>query len=194
MPKKIISSEELAQYKRDVDIANKRLKRIEKYAERQGFENIKEFAYKSAKLDIRHIYGVDQSKFSKKTKDLSYAEFKQRQSAVERFLSAKSSTFKGIESTYRKRADTLNKKYKWGLNWQDLALMFESSAYKKLSSKYGYETAFRTIGRIMKNRQKISEDTGRVRIRTKDQVFNKIAQDFIKSNKTDIKEFLSSLE
>lgn len=197
MPKKSIPKEKIEEYKRMVDIVNKRLKRIETdYSKRAGYEAIKEYAYYGAKQDIKKIWGPDALKFSKKipTGKNAYREFQKMFAAVEKFYGAQSSTLKGIKTVYENRAATLNKKYDWNLSWTDLAKMFESGMYEKLkASGYGSDTIFKTIAVIQKNEAKIMSERESIKVIGGNRMVHKIANDFIDKNRDDVKGYFNSL-
>lgn len=140
-------------FKRMVDIANRRLRRIEnEYAKKKGFENIKGFAYHKAMRDIKAAGG--NKRFSKKIPKTK-REFNKMWNAVDRFLQSPTSTLGGVRNVYEKRAKTLADKYGLDVGWENLGIVFESGLFARLNTGYGSKSALRKIGVMIENQEKI---------------------------------------
>jgi len=141
--------------------ADQRLVRLEKYAQRTGYENIKQYAYARAMRDIKAWSGEGAKRFNTKA-PLSTQGLMAKIKDIEYFLHAASSSLKptyrngqlespGIEATYQKRADTLNKKlapYGGNVTWENIGQLFESTLYRKLRKIYSSDTVVRTIAKL----------------------------------------------
>ena len=76
---------------------------------------------------------------------------------IENFLSMKTSTKSGILDVYKKRVDTINKRYGTSFTWQDLAEYFDTGLKDK-TDKYGSKTVLLAIGRIQKSKDQVLKD------------------------------------
>ena len=158
----------LKEYKTLAKRADQRLVRLEKYAAREGYENIKQYAYVRAMRDIRAWSGENATRFNTKA-PTSTQGLMAKIKDIEWFLHSASSSLKptyrngqmespGIIATYEKRAQSLNENYaKAGVNvtWENIGQLFESTLYRKLSKKYSSDTAVRIIGAMQKNEKDI---------------------------------------
>ena len=83
--------------------------------------------------------------------------------AINEFYKMPTSTIKGVQSVYEKRAKTMSEmaSTKGGgieITWQDFAKVFETGLYETLAGVFGNYSAFKIIGRIEKDRAKLLED------------------------------------
>ena len=170
----------LKEYRSLAKRADQRLVRLERYAQRTGYENIKQYAYARAMRDIRAWGG--KTRFNTKP-PIDTQQLMAKIHDIEWFLHSASSSLKptyrngqlesqGIETVYGKRADSLNKKYAGsGVNvtWENIGQLFESTLYRKLSRKYSSDTAVRIIGAMQKNEDDIVNDFNRAK---KDKALN----------------------
>ena len=199
MPKKTIPDDLAVKYKRLADVANRRLRRIEKeYSKDPAYKEMKQFAYSKAKLNIKKLFGPNVKGFSRRipTGKGSYRKFQQMYNAVQDFLHSKSSTLKELKQTYSKRANTMNNKYNWNMKWTDLAKMFESGMYKKFKAKgYSSDTTFRAIALIKNSDKQILDEKYRVKMigTDVDPVLLKVVDSFVRENGKDVKSFLKKI-
>ena len=162
------------EYRKLAKRADQRLVRLEGYAKQPKYEHILEFAYARAMRDIRSWSGENASRFNTKPpKKIQSLEAKI--SDIKTFLAAASSSIKpttdnvrrnkegqiiagGIELTFQKRADTLNRKYGTNVTWETVGRLFESALYKKLEkTALTSETRVRIIGNLQRNEKAIVE-------------------------------------
>ena len=98
-------------------------------------------------------------------------------------MNSTTSTKKGIDTVYMKRADTLNKKYGTKFTWQTLADFVESKTFEKLSKKYGSKTVMRIIATI----QKFGiDDIKSGNVKVDDEVLNDVIQEALRDNMIDV--------
>lgn len=135
------------EYKHMADIADRRLRRLEKLSQQKGFEAVEQYAYKKAMKDIRHWTGEGSTRF-KRGVPTSMQSLKAKMRDIQEFLSAATSTKGGIKKVYKKRADTINKKFGTNFTWQEMGDYMSSSAWEKHDSEYGSQTALMAIGEI----------------------------------------------
>ena len=123
--------------KKDVKIANQRIKRLEK----AGYTDNNAYRY----LTNHNLSGVKHSKtghitFSSATKNLKRNELLKRYNTVNKFLEAKTSTIKGIKSAYKKSYETLKSKPIKGLEkltFNQYISIMESEALESFKSNFG---------------------------------------------------------
>ena len=127
--------------------ADQRLVRIEKYSEQEHYKGMKTYAYARAQKDIQAWSGGAATRFNT-APPKNVQQLQAKINDIKEFLAMPTSTKSGVTSIYKKRADTINKKYGTKFKWQDLANFFESDLFKKLDSKYGSDTLIISIGVI----------------------------------------------
>lgn len=132
-------------YRQIAKAADARLLKLERLSKKKGYGNVLQFAYRVAQYDITAMFGEDVKRFNRKQPDDLRTIYKNIRNVLH-FLSLPSSTRSGIDATYSKRAETINKKYGTNVDWVTIANLFQSTLYKKLSSKYASKTALRAIG------------------------------------------------
>lgn len=144
-----------AYYKRLAKVADQRLVRLEKLAEKQGFESVTQYAYKAAARELTLNFGAnpDRPRFNTKLPTTSKGEiitelYNERLAVLKDFLTSPTSTKGGIVDVYQQRADTLNDRYGTQLSWQDMADFFESGQAERLFKEYGSKTVLKAIGTI----------------------------------------------
>lgn len=145
---------DLQYYRRLAKTADQRLVRLEALKHDEHFKGAEKWAYARAMRDIE-AYGGGK-RFNTKPPE-SRSLFNEKIADMLRFLKSPTSTKKGITEVYQKRADTLNEKYDMVIKWQDLANLSESGALDKMLGDFGSDTAFKSIGKITKNREQIQE-------------------------------------
>ena len=142
------------EYKKLAKRADQRLIRLEELADTKGYNNVLSWAYMKAMKDIKYWAGQDAQRFNTKApNNMNLLKAKIRD--IQNFLESATSTKKGITKTYKKRADTINKKYGTNFKWQDMANYFERKANIKTDKEYGSKTMLKAIGEIQDNERKI---------------------------------------
>ena len=149
-------------YRRLAKSADQRLVRLERYSDEEWFKTARQWAYSRAVKDIKKWLKPGQSypdKFRfntappKDTEDLLA-----KINDIKTFLSAPTSTKQGIKEVYKKRADTINKKFGTKFTWQQLAKYYSSGQAEIWDAKFGSKTALKTIAALQKNKKKIIAD------------------------------------
>ena len=149
-------------YRRLAKAADQRLVRLERYKDQEWFKTAQQWAYSRAVKDIKKWLKPGQSypdKFRfntappKDTEDLLA-----KINDIKTFISAPTSTKQGITEVYKKRADTVNKKFGTKFTWQQLAKYYSSGQAEIWDAKFGSKTALRTIAALQKNKKKIIAD------------------------------------
>ena len=146
-------------YRRLAKTADQRLVRLEKYEQQTYFKTATKWAYAKAVKDIKKWMPKDAKvteyrfniKPPTKTEDLLA-----KINDIKTFLESPTSTKKGITEVYKKRADTVNKKFGTNFTWQQLAKYYDSGMAEVWDAKFGSDTALRTIGQLQKHKEQIT--------------------------------------
>ena len=145
------------EYKSLAKKADQRLVRLEKLSRQKGFKNVTKWAYNRAMKDIQYWSGSEATRFNRDI-PRNINSLKARISDVKHFLNdTTTSTKRGIMQTFKKRADTINKKYGTDMKWDDVAAFYESKEWKDMDRRYGSETAMKGVGEIQKNEKAIKK-------------------------------------
>ncbi len=163
-------------YRRLAKTADQRMVRLEKASEQKFFHVATEWAYAKATRDILKWIPPGDNKSTKlrfNTKPPEGEDLIAKINDIKSFLSSPTSTKQGIINVYKKRADTVNKRYKTKFTWQQLAKYYDSGQAELWDAKFGSKTALRTIGVMQRNKKKIKDaitkaDKKDVRINAKD--------------------------
>ena len=156
-----------AEYSKLARSANNRMTRLEKLAKNPEYKAVLGYAYKNAAYDLKNLFG-GQSRFPQDIAKMSANETNIRQmkqyiTSVKNFLESPSSTKKGIDKTYRKRAHTINRSQGTHFTASDMRTFFDSSVWKKMNAKFGSKTAMKVIDNIQKNNEQISAEADKAR-------------------------------
>lgn len=145
---------ELQYYRRLAKVADQRLVRLEKLTREDPlFKGARKFAYAKA-VHTLEIFG-DTMRFNTKPPE-DRRLFKEKIMAMRYFLTAPTSTKKGIIETYQQRANTLNERYGMNFTWKELADYFDKGlADKMMKDGYGSKTALYAIGTIRRTQEAI---------------------------------------
>lgn len=145
-------------YRRLAKTADQRLVRLEKYGEEEFFHTAKQWAYAKAVQDIKKWRqpgeGLDQFRFNTKP-PIDTEDLLAKINDIKSFIESPTSTKQGITAVYKKRADTVNKKYGTKFTWQQLAKYYTSGQAELWDAKFGSKTALKTIAAIQRNKKTI---------------------------------------
>ena len=145
------SREELIKdYNKMVTAANKQLYRLEKYSEREGYENILKFAYAKAQTNIKRRRGEGFTRFKKVPEDYDLRRLRGDVNAVLEFMNSPSRNLTEIKSIYQKRAETINNRFGTSFTWQTMVDYYSSGLNKKIDKDYGSITGLQIYGEFQK--------------------------------------------
>lgn len=135
--------------------ANMKLLNIEQLAKQEGFEGIKEYAYRNALRDIRQLRGEEYKRFNipKNTQQLEKTK-----RLIEKFLGSTTSTKKGIVSVYEQNAASLNSKFGTNMGWQEMGEFLRAAEFEKLKQEFDSDTAILMLKMLYKNRDLSKEE------------------------------------
>ena len=148
-------------YHRLAKTADQRMVRLESYEHDKYFKPATQWAYSRAQHDLQRWTG--QGPEVKKLRFNTAAPKDPEQliskiNDIRTFLASPTSTKKGIIDVYKKRADTINKKYGTQFDWKSLAKYYDSGQADLWDSKFGSKTALYTIAEIQKKGKKEIEE------------------------------------
>lgn len=154
------------EYRRLAMQANRRMTQLEKLSQNPEYKAVLGYAYKNAAYDLKRFellglakggrFAHDIEKLSADKTDIR--ELKMLISSARAFLDAPSSTKKGIDKTYNKRAKTLNKKYNTDFTSENMKVFFESALYEKLKNRLGSQQTMIVMARLQKKSGEIIEE------------------------------------
>lgn len=147
----------LKQYKKLAKRADQRLVRLEDMSQKAGFRNVLKYAYKHAMRAIQAWSGEGAKRFNTKAPS-RIDQLRSKIRDIESFLSKASSRTGGIRSVYKKRAQTINKRFGTNFSWEDLGKFFESPEFEKYGTEdsrngFGSDTYMLAIG-VMQDNEK----------------------------------------
>ena len=177
----------LKEYRKLAKRADQRLVRLEGYAHRTGFMGVLQFAYRKAQRNIRSWSGDKATRFNTRPPK-NTNQLKAKIADIKNFLESATSTLKptktsaGVLSIYKKRVETINKKYGTNFTWQSFAKFMDSGINEKLDQNYDSEAKFDSIGEIQKNGDQIKEQMRKneeTYIQTEDDIVEFTANDML---------------
>lgn len=186
-------------YRRLAKTADQRMVRLEKASQEPYFKVATEWAYAKATRDILKWIPPGDNKSTKlrfNTKPPEGEDLIAKINDIKSFLSSPTSSKQGIINVYKKRADTVNKKYGTNFTWKQLAKYYDSGQAELWDAKFGSKTALLTIASLQKNKKKLVKaikeaDRKDIRIDSKDSSMIKKTVDMaLKDNKLKIEDLL----
>lgn len=186
-------------YRRLAKTADQRMVRLEKASEEKYFKVATEWAYAKATRDILKWIPPGDNKSTKlrfNTKPPEGEDLIAKINDIKSFLSSPTSSKQGIINVYKKRADTVNKKYGTNFTWKQLAKYYDSGQAELWDAKFGSKTALMTIASLQKNKKKLVKaikeaDRKDIRINSKDSsMIKKTVEMALKDNKLNIEDLL----
>ena len=187
--------ETLEQYfRRLAKTADQRLVRLERYKDEKYFKTAETWAYARAKKDIRKWNKGEVPEVYRFNVNMPKGEnLVAKINDIKTFLEAPTSTKQGVIDVYKKRADTVNKRYGTNFTWKQLAKYYDSGQADLWDQKFGSKTALRTIAAMQKNKSKIKKqikEADKKDIRVDNKVIDKTIQMALKDNQLNIEDLL----
>lgn len=143
-------------YRRLAKQADQRLVRLEAASREKGYEGIKTYAYGLAMKNIKSYSGEDATRFNTKPP----VDQKQLQAKVNdmiQFLNSPTSTKSGVTAMYKKRTETLNRKYGTNFTWQEAGRFFEDKK-DSFNKDWNSSLILKSIGKLQKNADTIKNE------------------------------------
>ena len=193
-----INSELVAKYNKLAKKADRRMRQLERFSRYDEFENILNYAYRNAAKAIEREWTPPGSKEKlprwQRNMPMDTRSIKAKIKDIENFLDKKTSTVTGVISVYKKRADTINRKYGTQFTWQELANYFDTGFAEKTNDKYGSKTVLVAIGVIQKNKDEVVqalEEKTPMHIQVDDIAVQQTANNFLHYYKKDLSNILN---
>ena len=183
-------------YRRLAKTADQRLVRLESYEHDKYFKPATQWAYAKAQKDIQKWQnkGPEDKRLRFNTAPPKGEEqLLAKINDIKSFLQSPTSTKQGIINVYKKRADTLNRKYGTQFTWQSLAKYYESGQAEAWDAKFGSKTALKTIAQLQKQDKKVKEAIKKAEakdIRIDNSVLQKTVDMALADNNLNIKDLL----
>ena len=183
-------------YRRLAKTADQRLVRLESYEHDKYFKPAIQWAYAKAQKDIQKWQnkGPEDKQLRFNTAPPKGEEqLLAKINDIKSFLQSPTSTKQGIINVYKKRADTLNRKYGTQFTWQSLAKYYESGQAEAWDAKFGSKTALKTIAQLQKQDKKVKEAIKKAEakdIRVDNSVLQKTVDMALADNNLNIKDLL----
>lgn len=137
------------EYKTEAKKADQRLVRLEALSHEKHFEGVLEFSYKTAIRDIKSWGG---NKRFNTAPPVKLTELEAKLSDIRKFTESKTSTKGDVLKIYKKRADTINKRYgkEFGVTftWEDIANYYEDEKGRRESMKLASKTEIRVLATL----------------------------------------------
>ena len=140
-----------AQYKTLAAAADKRLQRLEALAQQKGYKKVKTYAYKKGIQFAEHMFGSGAKRFTRKPPE-DKSRLKSMISDLQKFMSYKTGTKRGINKMYKQVVATTNRDYGTKLTVDKLEDFYNSAKWEWLEKQYGSDKAIVVVGEIEKNK------------------------------------------
>lgn len=170
----------ISEYIKLAKCANKRLYNLEKLSKESGFENVTKWAYRNALYNIKQRGGNSRFKINIK-EDINIKTLSAMRNEVYNFLSAPSSTKKGIVKLYKDKTETFNKKYNTSWDWRKMTNYFEKGGKELFEERFSSNTALKVLGVFRKNKEDVKKIIDDFNNKNKDKDI--LLDDFIKNLK-----------
>lgn len=195
----------MKEYRRLAKRADQRLVRIEKeYSKQKGFENLKNYAYKKAMMDIRHWGGPDAKRFNiappkGKNATADTMMLKAKIADIKDFLEKPTSTLKETRKVYERRAEKLSETWGIDMSWQQIKNVTDSALFEKLEAKMDRYIVLKVMGVIQDNKDNVEKrlagikDEGKlIHIKADDPVIEYEVEKVLRHYKKDLNSLIKS--
>lgn len=187
----------VAQYNKLAKKADRRMRQLERFSRYEEFDKILNYAYRVAEKNIE-AWTPPGSKEKlprwQRNMPMDTRSMKAKIKDIENFLSKKTSTVTGVIGVYKKRAETINKKYGTNFTWQQLANYFDTGFAEKTNDKYGSKTVLVAIGQIQNQKEEVVkslEEKVPVHLQVDDIAVQQTVNNFLHYYKKDISKILN---
>ena len=151
----------LKEYNKLAKKADRRMRELERFSRDPKLESILNYAYRTAAKDIASWTppeAQDKAPRWQRNAPMDTNSLKAKIKDIEKFLKKPTSTMTGTVNIYKKRTETINKKYGTSFTWEQLADYFETGLADKASDKFGSKTVLQAIGVIQKNKKQVLDN------------------------------------
>ena len=171
-------------YRRVMNAAKKRMQRLEKLSEEEGFEKVLNYSYRNARKEIEALWGEGRKYFTPtipkdRAGNVDYGERNDRMAAALHFLGSATSTKEGIVAVYEQRAKSISKLAGVDINWHQLADIAEAM---DSGESGGSPSKLKAIGVIKTIEKEGIEKALKKNKNMKDEVLMKLVGDYLTSD------------
>lgn len=151
----------MKEYRKLAKRADQRLVRLEGYRHDKGYDKIDQYAYKTAMKDISTYSGPTGSRFNTappmftdkagKPTGINVRKLEAKVADIKKFLASPTSTKKGVQAIYKKRAEALNKSSKMlgssgdGFTWQEWGNFWDKVGSGALDDNMDYVASAKVL-------------------------------------------------
>lgn len=147
-PVSLLTEKEIeAEYKSLAKTADARIKRIEAKMSLAKYNGIQNWAYATARNQIRNIIGLSNNKprFNRSIKNLSRGQKETMLGHVRLFIDSPTSSLSGYTDILKRKTRTFNEHFKVNISEEEFNQIWQSERYKEMVDEYGYRDAFDNI-------------------------------------------------
>lgn len=198
MARKNQNSEYLAlrrEYVKLAKRADERLVRLEKLAQEPLYKGVKYYAYRWTQKNLKAWSGERDTplRFNASI-PTNQRSLKKKLQIVKQFLDMPTSTKKGIQKTFKKKAEDFNKLHGTNFTWQQLSIFYNSGLADKMDSVVGSDTALQLIAEMQKKEKEvisaIKAANTQTLVLTGRKTIQKEIQNFLKEHGTELLDIL----
>lgn len=172
--------------------ADQRLVRLERASEQDQFKVATKWAYARAQRDIKQWSGEGATRFNTKP-PAATSSLRSKIEDIKTFLKSPTSTKAGIKEVYKKKADTINKKYGTNFKWDQVGKFFESKLAEDMDRKMDSATMLRVVAVIQSNKKDIIkniEKADTIDIKVPDKMVKELTWETVKEYGSEVLEAL----
>lgn len=147
-PVSLLTEKEIeAEYKSLAKTADGRIKRIEAKMSLAKYNGIQNWAYATARKQIRNIIGLSDNKprFNRSIKNLSRGQKEAMLGHVRLFIDSPTSSLSGYRDILKRKTAKFNKHFKVNISEEEFNQLWQSESYKEMVDEYGYRDTFDNI-------------------------------------------------
>ena len=146
----------LKEYRREIKVANERLRQLEILSKQPEFENVLKYAYRLAERDIKElgIGNLDKVRYRVPQKGgvINTNKLESALRRVKQFNTGyKTTTKSDIINTYQKDATSLNNKLGTNFTWQEMKTYLDSMEWEKMKKDLGSDVVVKVIKSVTEN-------------------------------------------
>lgn len=164
--------------------ANAKLLNLEKLSQKEGYEGIENFAYRTAQGEIKKIRGEGYKRFNIPA---NTHKLEKTIREAEKFLSMPTSSRAGIDTLYENNAAQLNEKFGTNYGWKEMATFLQNAKWDDLKNTFDSKTAILVIKGLLEHKDLDVNEIDSLLENHKvtfsdDEVDNDVLNNFVKTN------------
>lgn len=140
----------LREYRREMKVANERLRQLEKLAQNPKYENVLQYAYRNASRDVKEL-GIGDLEKVRYRIPTNTNKLESALRRVKEFNAMPTSKKSTIDVVYKQSAVNFNRSFGTNFTWQEVKTFTDAVDWEKLKAERGSATLQKVIKSIMKN-------------------------------------------